>query len=269
FQLLNSNFSNLKIFSEGGFKALTKGHALAFILGISFVESVSKMGPFPDRVFDQAFDKLAKATERQKLAANILAKSESQIRHTPPESKGMLIYLLSRHGAADVAVNGLGVGDNYLPNQRKAVLKILRQAQTKSDLDNIIQHINRNGEKGNGATYQQELHNFFKLEAPNNTDLPFVDSSYDKQFEQLSDELILRDKAKGQKLSSLSAKDNQLSISGGDFNAWLDTTRTALNEEPVRGYSTYANDTHQYALQSQTQDHAMYACTGDAYYNLA
>jgi hypothetical protein len=97
-----------------------------------------------------------------------------------------------------------------------------------------------------------------------------IESEHIKDFEQLNKTLEAKAaQSKAAKLSSLSMQDNQLAKQGGDFGAWFDATRTALNDDPVRGYPTYANDTHQYALQGQTADHTMFANAGDAYYNLA
>lgn len=53
--------------------------------------------------------KFRKESETLELAKRVLA-NPAALRHTPPESKGMLIYMLTRFGAVSWALETAGAG---------------------------------------------------------------------------------------------------------------------------------------------------------------
>ncbi|AOY01994.1 hypothetical protein [Jeongeupia sp. USM3] len=256
YQLYHANFTNVGIIGDRAFDAARDISFLAIQAGTDAAtylgQSVRELGLRAQGV-GRALDK---AEARQQLAKRILA-TPFALKYSPPETRGMLIYRLSRHGGADAVVTGGGVGDRYLPAQRKAILHILRQAQTKADIDNIIQHIGPSGEKGSFDAKLASLKNFFKLEAVGNLDVPLIDSSYDDLF---------RDDYQSRPGQGMG--DGKLAQAGGDFGQWYDHVYASLKNEPTRGLPMMANDTIQYALQRQGQDdHPMFALAGhNAYY---
>ncbi|GAA5783981.1 hypothetical protein [Chitiniphilus shinanonensis] len=256
YQLYHANYSNVKIIGETAFDAMRDMSFLAIQAGQEISNYIGRTQRELSTQIVQISAALARAQARQRLAERILA-TPFALKYSSPETRGMLIYQLSRHGAADAAVTGGGVGDSYLATQRRAILHVLRQAQTKAGIDNIIQHIDRQGAKGDFDRRLASLKDFFKLEMVGNVDVPFIESHYDDQFREHYESLP------GKGLG-----DGKLAQAGGDFGGWYDTLHASLKDEPTRGLPMVPNDSVQYAMQRQWQDdHPLYAARGDdAYY---
>lgn len=196
--------------------------------------------------------KFAKADANIALGQSILAKPES-VRYGPPETKGMLLYQLTRFSFANWLKDGTGahLGDDYLPTQRKAALMVLRQAQTKADMDNIIQHIGPLGEKGDHQANMELLKRFFAAEGPRGLDVPFNRTQYQNDFQDMRRRL----------------GDKDFLAMEGDFGAWYDATHAALADEMRRGYAALDNSTLEYALQKDmARDHPLFASSERGFY---
>jgi len=198
-------------------------------------------------------NKLAKADANIKLGQSILANPES-VRFSPPETKGMLLYQLTRFSIANWLKDGTGahLGDDYLPTQRKAALMVLRQAQAKADMDNIIQHIEPLGEKGDFQANLDLLKRFFAVEGPHGLNVPFSRTQYQQDFQDMR--------------RSLGDKD--FLAMEGDFGAWYDATYAELPLEMRRGYPALDNSTAQFAMQRDMRgDHPLFASSGSGFYS--
>ncbi|MBM3114922.1 hypothetical protein [Jeongeupia naejangsanensis] len=255
YQLYHANYRSVEIIANTAFRAAQDMTFLAIQTG----QDISKFLGQANRELSERVTATAAALEkaeaRQKLAKRILA-TPFALKHCPPETRGMLIYQLSRHGSADAVVTGGGVGDRYLSTQRKAILHVLRQAQTKADIDNIIQHIGPRGEKGSFDNKLASLKAFFKLEFVGNLEVPLIESHYDDQFREHYESLP----GKGM-------GDGKLAQLGGDFGEWYDGVYASLKDEPTRGLPMVANNTTEYKVQRLQEDHPLFAATGsNAYY---
>lgn len=218
--------------------------------------SIERCFNVPEQMLDDLVNgldhKFAKADANIALGHSILAKPES-VRFSPPETKGMLLYQLTRFSFANWLKDGVGahLGDDYLPTQRKAALMVLRQAQSKGDMDNIIQHIRPRGEKGDHQANMDLLKRFFAAEGPRGLDIPFSRTEYQNEFQDMR--------------RSLGDKD--FLAMQGDFGAWYEATYAELPVEMRRGYPALDNSTAQFAMQRDMRgDHPLFASNEHGFY---
>lgn len=252
YQLLNVNFHNLEIIAKDAFDvardlavlAVQAGHEIATLYG----DSATKLRTAREAIVSS----FIKAEERRGLAHSILF-TPSAFRYAPPEAKGILLYALTRHSYADYALTG-GLGASYLRDQRQAVLHIIKSAQTRREVDNIIQHMHQRGDKGILNQNYNDLHAFFRTETPHDYDLPLISSPYDDEFQNIYRQLPA----------------DAVALNG-DFGTWYHQFYGYLREEPARGYAMAQVDTTAYALLKDQLDHSFFASSGGrAYYgNLA
>lgn len=205
----------------------------------------------------------AKAEACHELGSHVLASPE-QVRFSPPETKGMLIYQLTRHGKASLLVEP-GLGSAYLRTQKQAVLSILHQTQLKADIENVIQHIHEQGMKRDFAKNLAMLKDFFAVEGPGGLNLPGR-TTQESDFERIMRQAGFRAQQISDARTSLSGELDQLAMNG-DFAGWYEQMTIALKDEPTRGYIAVANNTTAYAMQRDTgDDHPLYAATDSGFY---
>lgn len=251
YQLYHCNYRNVEIFASTAFNAVRDLMFLAVQGGSAVDAFLQKSDALISLEVDKVQRDIENAADRQHLASRILAKP-FELRYSPPETKGMLIYRLTRFGGADWVLSGGGVGDAYLGAQRRAVLQLLRFAQTRRDLENIVQHIDPAGGKQSLNTKLLELERFFAVDAPRGVNLPGIGGGYTRDFKEL--------------LRSLPQQaDQRLASGGGEFGDWYETVHASLKEEPTRGLAMATNDSMEYSLQvaMQGRDHTLFASGGD------
>ena len=157
----------------------------------------------------------------------------------------MLIYQLTRHSYADVAISGAAVGDNYLGRQRAAVLAVIRSATSKAEVANIIQHISVSGKKGNTEKNREKLQDFFRTEGVRDIDVPFYESPYPARFEEILKKLAMQ----------------------GDFDGWYQAFYDHLMDEVPHGYALVDATSPAYEVLRDKVDHRFFASSGwNAYY---
>jgi hypothetical protein len=264
YNLLNVGFRNLVILSKEAFGAFKYLTYLMVCQGKSveeyFLDSTRKL----QRLFDDAAKDYKKAQASYELGQRILS-NPNQTRFSPPETKGILIYQLTRHGKESFMVEP-GLGSGYLRTQKSAVLAILRQTQLKADIENVIQHIGADGSKGSFSTNLNMLNKFFALEGPGGMDFPGTTTQED-QFQKYMQKAGFT----GQQLSaarqSAGGEVDQIAMNG-DFGGWYDQVTGTLKEDPTRGYVAVANNSMEYALQrDMDRDHPLFASAEGGFYS--
>lgn len=264
YNLLNVGFRNLVILSEEAFKVFKQLCYLMVCQGKKVEEYFLKTGDDLKKAFADMAEKYEKAQASYDLGKRILA-NPNQTRFSPPESKGILIYHLTRHGKESFVVEP-GLGSGYLRTQKGAVLAILRQTQLKADIENVIQHIDPEGAKGSFSSNLTMLKKFFALEGPGGLDLPGKTT----QEGELQD-ILKRAGFTGQQLSaarqSVGGEVDQIAMNG-DFGGWYDKVTGTLKEESTRGYVAVANNSMEYALQrDRDSDHPLFASAEGGFYS--
>lgn len=255
YNLLNLGFRNTEIIAKEAFEA---GKYLGYLV---VAEGKSITSYFGKKLSDaevtlvdlvEALEvKFQKESATLQLAQRVLS-NPAALRYTPPESKGMLIYMLTRFGAVSWALDGGGLGSNYLPTQRQAVLAVLRQAFTKRDIENVIQHIHPTGGKVNFDQRLRDLKRFFAAEGPRGMDLPGTRTRHQDGFQDL-----MRQRGHPDFVAL-----------NGDFGAWYEGVHASLMDEARRGYPALDNSEFAYALVRDGRgDHPLFSSRDGGFYN--
>ena len=266
YNLLHVGFRNLVIISKRGFEAFQYVTYLLVCQGKKVEEYFLKTTDGLRVLFGKAEKDYKKAQASYDLGKRILANPD-QTRFSPPETKGILIYQLTRHSEQSLRVE-FGLGSGYLRSQKQAVLAILRQTQLKSDIENVIQHINAKGSKGDFATNLGELKAFFRLEGPGGMDLPGT-TSHEDEFQKNMREAGFTGQQLSSARGSLGGEIDQIAMNG-DFGGWYDKVSDTIKDEPTRGYAAVANNSMQYALQRDAGgDHPLFASADGGFYSQA
>lgn len=265
YNLLNAGFRSLVFVADAAFEAFKN---LGYLMVVEGKAAEAYFGQLRKKLADTVDfmdEKFRKETETFKLANRVLGNT-ALVRFTTPESKGMLIYQLTRFGAVSWALDGGGLGSNYLPTQRKAVLAVLRQAQIINDLENVIQHIGPHGEKVNLQSNLGELKRFFAAEGPHGLDVPGSRTLYQDEFQNM-----VRKSFDPHFIAMGPAGQVDIQAMNGDFGAWYDAVLPKLMEEPIRGQVALASSDHGYALlrDGPQQDHPLFASTAGGFYSNA
>ena len=256
YNLLNLGFRNTQIIRDTAFRA---GKYLGYLVVAEGQAITTYFGMRLDKGFDTIEDlvsaldtKFRKEAETLQLAKRVLA-NPSALRYTPPESKGMLIYMLTRFGAVSWALDGGGLGSNYLPTQRQAVLAVLRQTQTKRDIENVIQHIHPTGDKVNFDQRLRDLKRFFAAEGPRGLDLPGTRTRHQDSFQDL-----MRQRGHADFVAL-----------NGDFDTWYEEVHASLMDEAPRGYPALDNSDFAYALARDGRgDHPLFSSSSSGFYSI-
>lgn len=266
YNLLNAGFRSLVFIVDRAFDALKY---LGYLMVVEGQELASYFGQV-ERSLTKAVDdfgiKLQKESNNLALARRVLTNPE-RVRFTTPESKGMLIYQLTRFGAVSWGLDGGGLGNAYLPTQRKAVLAVLRQATIANDLKNVIEHIHPQGVKASPESLNQnlaELKSFFAAEGPGGLNFPGTRTEYEKEFQGMVRKSFDPDFI----AMGPAGQVDQLAMNG-DFAAWYDAVLPSLMVEPVRGQMALASSDPGYALlrDGPQRDHPLYASAGGGFYS--
>lgn len=143
--------------------------------------------------------------------------------YSPPETRGMLLYQLTRHGTLTKA--DLRNWDSFevLSRRKRAVVTIIKSVQTVRDYENTLQHMHPEGKKaGSWKLNEREILQFLEI--------GLGDSDFDDEVKQYVNKL----------------RESKLVLE--------------LHEEPAKGYAVAFNDTMQYMAQSG--NHPLFACGG-------
>jgi hypothetical protein len=105
-----------------------------------------KFSTFIESLIDEANDGLEASQKRNQLAKNIIADPERLLTCTP-EAKGILLWLLTRHGIwdhADMENRGSMLLDIYA-ERKEAIIQVLYSIQTRREWLKVMCHRSKNG----------------------------------------------------------------------------------------------------------------------------
>ncbi len=264
YNLLHVGFRNLVILSEAAFDAFKYLTYLVVCQGAKIEEYFLETSRGLRGMMEKAEKDYKKAKASHDLGKRIVA-SPNRTRFTPPETKGILIYQLTRHGKNSFLVEP-GLGSAYLHTQKEAVLAILHQTQLKADIENVIQHIGPEGAKGSFDANLKMLKEFFALEGPGGLNLPGTTAQED-DFRNMMRNAGFSGQQLTSARGSLGGEMDRVAMNG-DFSSWYDSVSDALKDEPTRGYVAVANDSMQYALQrDRGGNHPLFASADGGFYS--
>ncbi|WP_302912198.1 hypothetical protein [Ralstonia pseudosolanacearum] len=225
YQLYHADYKQLKFITKQAFDLFVQIHVMVIEGTIDKIEEV--VG-WTERTIEKKFEELVARWEneerRVQLMNRILATPTNPLRDSPPEAKGIMLYQMTRH---DWSVDGLDSrnhGGRYYGRRKDAVKKILKEAQTRRDFNNIVQHMSADGTK-------------------------CADDVTKKNHDQLR--------------AFLSMAVIGTTKDGQEIDDFYNQLQASLKVAPTRGYAMCSNDTSDYRNQSTWGiDHPMLADIG-------
>jgi hypothetical protein len=199
--------------------------------------------------------------EQRNALVNNINRGPHWLVHATPETRGMLLYQITRHGLPSHARDLPGLEGSvldpeihYMPTHKKAVCTIMKTVQTAKEWDNVMQHMTHDGTKGLKSSGECEgdvlrfLNNGVRL-----SDLPSV-------FERLNRSISVVEPVSNKK---------------GSGNTYLDDylkCRGRLIDKFPQGYKVAALDTPEFEMLAALDGsrHPQFAvietaCVGEAF----
>ena len=146
YQLYHANYEFMVFVSKEAFKAVQNIQFLAIQSGKKVEKFLYDQADQIEDAVEKVLGVLDKSEARNKLADRVLA-DKTMLRHSTPETKGMLLYQLTRHSKADWADTDNYEGGDAYHDRKKAVLTILRWIQTEAEWKNVLNRIDARGRK--------------------------------------------------------------------------------------------------------------------------
>ncbi|WP_237384670.1 DNA repair protein [Xanthomonas oryzae] len=154
YQLAHAGFKTLVYMAKDAFLALSQLLFMAIAkdseIGQQLASSVGKISDSLDLVMNS----LEKAENRHKLVKSI-NKKPAWLIYATPETRGMLLYALTRHDwathwndAPEVKYKGMDMQVHYLNDHKQAVINIMKCVKLRPEWSNVMQHMTIDGLKG-------------------------------------------------------------------------------------------------------------------------
>ncbi|MBC3948674.1 ATPase [Pseudomonas folii] len=168
YQLYSLDYGFFEAIDERAFKAYSQYCVIKASVGENIYRGYDWMVTTPDdiakmltEIVDGLWGHGTKGLEASKgrnfLARNVIDFREDLLLHTP-EAKGILLYLLTRHGKLDHIdpENRTPSGDIY-KDRKSAVIWVLTSIQTVSEWEKVLCHMSADGSSLTGATSAAEV----------------------------------------------------------------------------------------------------------------
>jgi len=176
YQLLNSGVRKLVYITREAFMALSQLLLLLIQEGIAVLDGktaeqarhsttyqqIENMSSTVGKRFDDWLDQIDQAKTRNQLVQNINRKPQWLV-HATPETRGMLLYHITRHGLAShvrdapsVSFEGTDTQVHFLETHKEAVLNIMATATTARTWVNVMEHMSDGGLKSSQAPGKNE-----------------------------------------------------------------------------------------------------------------
>jgi hypothetical protein len=161
--LLNAGFEFLEIVVRRAYEAAVRLSVLLVEGVIDAYDDIQKAW----RDFTEALDR---EDRRVALMERVLS-DPPELRICPPESHGILLWHLSRHGKLTKTTHLAANSENWetLGRRKRAIIQVCRWAQCKSQFENMVQHMAQQGTKGSFADNYAHLLHFMEI-GPGNSD---------------------------------------------------------------------------------------------------
>ncbi|GAA5172777.1 hypothetical protein [Viridibacterium curvum] len=154
-QLQHAGFRELVFVDKVAFQALSK--VLVMMVGeqTPLGQALAKSADQIDESFTAMLKTIDRSDARKKMLDGIM-RNPHWLVYATPETRGMLLYQLTRHWAYDHTSDTPAVkreGTGYLPNihyldrRKQAIIKILTPVQLTAEWENVFQHMTARGGK--------------------------------------------------------------------------------------------------------------------------
>jgi hypothetical protein len=176
YQLLNAGVRNLVYITEQAFMGLSRLLLLLIQEGVEIIDGKSSAQARMSDAYrlvdgiaaniDERFGRWLKAMDqaqvRNQLVNNINRKPQWLV-HATPETRGMLLYQITRHGMPShlrdtpgMQLSGLNPEIHFLPTHKEAINNIMATVQTAKEWVNVMEHMTADGDKSTIAAGNQE-----------------------------------------------------------------------------------------------------------------
>lgn len=161
YQLYGLDYAFLELVTERAFSTFSKVCVMMLTDKKAGIEKSLKNLEATVETIDDSFTSFVESIEnglkeskkRNQLALNIISGKEKLFSYTP-EAKGILIYLLTRHGIAD-HIDRENYGDDIIPNiysnRKDAIITILTSIQTQKEWFEVFSHCTADGSSLSGG----------------------------------------------------------------------------------------------------------------------
>lgn len=156
YQLANSGFKQLVYFDKIAFRAFSQLLLLCVADGSPTHARLEELSKHIDDEFKDFLEQCDQAQARKAMVNNINISSHWLV-HSTPETRGMFLYQITRHGmpshGRDLPSANLSEGSLYNPeihflsDHKQAVNNIMATAQTAAAWRNVFQHMSKDGSK--------------------------------------------------------------------------------------------------------------------------
>lgn len=159
YMLYSMEYEFLEILSEEAFKAWTNFSLWAVQTGKEISDAVENFGQQFLDAFDDVVELLEQEVERIQLMNRVLANPKT-LEYAPPETKGMILYQLTRHGVLTKSLSANYDWDSLdtLGRRKRAVMTVANKARDKAEFRNICQHMTVDGAKDSKGWEANYLH---------------------------------------------------------------------------------------------------------------
>jgi hypothetical protein len=175
YQLYALDYGFFELVNKDAFKAYSQYCVLQMIRGREAIYLTSdwlflksgdiagKLENYIEEVFEKTEDNMEVSTERNQLSKRITELKDNLLQQ-PPESKAILLYLLTRHNNMDHfdIGNRTWTGDIY-SDRKEAIICILTSIQTVSEWHKVMCRMTADGsriDRGHSATVSKEQEDF-------------------------------------------------------------------------------------------------------------
>ena len=181
----------------------------------------------------QLVDQLERETDRVWLMEKVLGRPR-MLDFAPPETKGMILYQLTRHSWISNTVFGpenQGLNIDTMKRRKDAAMIVCRKARSKREFENIMQHMSKRGDKLDGpwTVSFDHVKRFMNM----GVDTADMDRQVQSYYQNLPTDFLP-----------------------------LDRMYASLYDEPVVGYAFVDNDHPAYAMNEMSGSDRRYFASG-------
>ncbi|MBI5925449.1 MAG: hypothetical protein HY836_07585 [Aquabacterium sp.] len=176
YQLLNSGVRQLVYITREAFMALSQLLLLLIQEGISVLDGKTAAQARQTEAYrqieatcatvDQGFQfwlaQIDQAKTRNQLVQNVNRKPQWLV-HAPPETRGMLLYQITRHDLTShmrdvpsVSFDGVDAQVHFMETHKEAIINIMATATTARTWENVMEHMTADGDKSSRPAGKNE-----------------------------------------------------------------------------------------------------------------
>lgn len=239
YTLYNVGYELMEILATEAFDAWRDFSLWAVQKGKEIGDAILEFGGSILAVLEALAEIVEKEADNIELMNRVLGEPE-ELEYAPPETKGMILYRLTRHGKLTKALSS-----NYdwtsietLGRRKRAILTVCKKVRSRAEFRNVMQHMTKSGgEDPRGWELNlQQVKDFL--------DYGIAPNDYDGELQDFFDDL------------PLAMRESE----GEGFQ--LDAMYARLYDHPISGYAFVDNDSPIYIARAEMGTHDGFMVAG-------